>query len=128
MPWSMSAELTLSIGGSTAGAEILSGPTCPPFHLFSYAPRDGACRHPEAVLDAETKSTSYQGDRFSRDSEKACIAQANPSADYRLNCRSSLTRTTSGGPCHQLRIVPDPRGHKPQAIVSVPIAQRELST
>jgi hypothetical protein len=81
MVWPISIALALSIGGSSAFAEILPGATCPPdFTCFPPEPRDGACQHPALVFDAKTKATRYEGDRFSRAYEKGCIAQANSSA------------------------------------------------
>lgn len=70
--------LVLPISGSNAVAEILPGATCPPeFTCLSPEPRDGVCPHPALVLDARTKSTHYEGDRFAHAYEKACIAKSN---------------------------------------------------
>lgn len=52
----------------------------PDFTCLAPEPRDGACQHPALVLDAQTKSTRYEGDRFSRAYEKACIAKTGSSA------------------------------------------------
>jgi hypothetical protein len=72
------AVLCFSTGGSNAFADILPGAACPPgFTCFSIEPRDGACQHPAVVLDEKTRSTRYEGDRFSRAYEKACVAKTN---------------------------------------------------
>jgi hypothetical protein len=76
--WAFLVALCFSMGGSNAFADMLTGATCPPdFTCFSIEPRDGACLHPAIVLDEQTKSTMYEGDRFSRAYEKACIAKTN---------------------------------------------------
>jgi hypothetical protein len=75
--WSLLFLLCFSIAGPSAFADRLPGTACPQgFSCFSIEPRDGACQHPAVVLDEQTKSTRYDGDRFSRAYEKACIAKA----------------------------------------------------
>jgi hypothetical protein len=97
--WSIAITLALSIGGSGARAEFLPGATCPPdFSCFSPEPRDGACRNPTIFFDQKLKSTRYEGGRFSRANEKACMAKTNSSASrrggtLRLTFGNGSTRT-----------------------------------
>src|SRR5579871_4573645 len=75
--WSFLFSLCFSIAGSSAFADPLPGAACAPgFACFLNEPRDGACEHPAIVLDEQTKSTRYEGDRFSRAYEKSCIVKA----------------------------------------------------
>ena len=83
-------SLVLSTGTTSACAEVAPGQSCPPdFSCFLVEPRDGACPHPAVVLDEASKSTKYDGDRFSRAYEKACIAKTS-SAVIRRDLRLRL--------------------------------------
>jgi hypothetical protein len=93
--WSICVALSLSTGGSTAIAQILPGAKCPSdFTCLPSEPRDGVCQHPLLVLDPQTKSIRYEGDRFSRAGEKACIVKTNSLATHR---GAELTLKLSNG-------------------------------
>jgi hypothetical protein len=94
---SISIVLALSMGGTTALAEILPGATCPPdYNCFSIEPRDGACRHPTIILDAKVKGYRYEDSPFSETYENVCIAQTNTLAVRRgLELRLKIGNGTS---------------------------------
>ncbi|WP_298372364.1 hypothetical protein [uncultured Bradyrhizobium sp.] len=70
------AALGLAMGACEASAEFLPGTPCPEgFTCFSAEPRDGVCQHPDVILDKEMKVTRVDGDQFSPERERACIAQ-----------------------------------------------------
>jgi hypothetical protein len=66
----------LLLGTCGASAEFLPGTPCPDgYTCFSAEPRDGVCQHADVILDEKIKATRIDGDRFSRERERACIMQ-----------------------------------------------------
>jgi hypothetical protein len=75
------AALGLLLGAREASADFLPGTPCPDgFTCFSAEPRDGACKHPDVVLDQEMKVTRVDGNQFSPERERACLQQTAGSA------------------------------------------------
>lgn len=68
--------LGLLLGARDAFAEFLPGTPCPDgYTCLPAEPRDGACEHPNVVLDEKMKVTRIDGDKFSPEREHACIMQ-----------------------------------------------------
>jgi hypothetical protein len=92
------AALALSLDMSGAIAEYLPGTPCPEgYSCFPAEPRDGVCQHPDVVLDEKMRATRVDGDRFSKQRERACIAKTSGSvarsgAGLRLKFDSGKSR------------------------------------
>ena len=97
------AALALSLSACEA-AEFLPGTPCPDgYTCLSAQPRDGACKHPDMVLDDKLKATRFASDPFSPESEPACIMQTSGAvvrgrAGLQLKLDNSKTRSFKDKP------------------------------
>ena len=102
MVWPIAIALALSIGGSSAFAEIVPGATCPPdFTCFPPEPRDGACRLPRLFSMQRQRQLATRATDFREHMKKPAshrlirrrFVEAVSSAETSPMARQKSTRT-----------------------------------